>query len=199
VTEPVPSLPDHDALARLLRAAGTEYGPAEAHGILTGLLCAPGEAAARWRGLVLGEDEVVPSLAPLADDSRDGAGRERREQAAETLAGLLEETRAALDDPQFGFGPLLPGGDRPLAEQLEGFTDWCRGFLLGLSAGGAQERGLSAEAGEFLRDVVQMAEAEMEAEGTDEEGETRALAELVEYLRAGVQLLYDERAASGLH
>lgn len=183
MTDSVPSLPDYDALARQLRAAGAGYGPAEAHGLLTGLLCAPGEAAALWRGLVLGEDEVAPALEPLAD----------------TLAGLLDETRVALDDPEFGFDPLLPGEDRPLAEQLEGFTDWCRGFLLGLSAGGMQERGLSAEAGEFLRDVVQMAEAEMEAEGADEEGETRALAELVEYLRAGVQLLYDERPAGRLH
>ena len=38
-----------------------------------------------------------------------------------------------------------------------------------------------------------MSEAELEAEGTDAEGEERALAELVEYLRAGVQILYEER------
>ena len=53
--------------------------------------------------------------------------------------------------------------------------------------------GTSAEAREFLEDMVQMSDAELEAEGTDEESEARALAELVEYLRAGVQLLYDER------
>lgn len=183
MTDPVPSLPDYDALARLLRAAGTDYGPAETHGILTGLLCAPGEAASQWRGLVMGDAGVAPSAAPLV----------------EALAGLLEETRAALDDPQFGFGPLLPDEDRPLAEQLAGFTEWCRGFLLGLSAGGARESDLSPDGAEFLRDVVQMSEAEMDAEGADEEGDTRALAELLEYLRAGVQLLYDERDAGALH
>ena len=41
--------------------------------------------------------------------------------------------------------------------------------------------------------MVRMSDTELEAEGTDEEGEAKALAELVEYLRAGVQLLHDER------
>lgn len=192
MTDPASSLPDYDALALLLREAGADQSPAEAHGILTGLLCAPGEAEALWRGLLFGQGES-PSTAALHDDSRDGGGRQRQEQAAETLAGLLGQTRAMLDDAEFGFEPLLPAGDDGLAAQLEGFTDWCRGFLLGLAGGGVQEHGLSPEAGEFLKDVVQMSGAEMEMEGMDPEGEAKALVELVEYLRAGVQLIYDER------
>lgn len=192
MTEPVPALPDYDVLDAQLRAAGATQSPAEAHGLLTGLLCAPGEAELLWRGLILDEPSSPEAEALFPE-----------------LAGLLAQTRAGLDDPGFGFEPLLPPGDAGLARQLEGFTDWCHGFLLGLTAGGAHERrlsaddsgdgggraesGTSAEAAEFLKDVVQMSEAEMEAEGADEEDEARALAELVEYLRAGVQLLYDER------
>ncbi len=175
MTDPASGLPDYDALALLLREAGAAQSPAEAHGILTGLLCAPGEAETLWRGLLFGQGES-PSTAALH----------------ETLAELLGLTRAMLDDAEFGFDPLLPS-EEELGVQLAGFKDWCRGFLLGLSGGGAQERSLSPEATEFLKDIVQMSEAEMEPEGTDEEGEARALAELVEYLRAGVQLIYDER------
>ncbi len=175
MNDPASGLPDYDALALLLREAGAAQSPAEAHGILTGLLCAPGDAETLWRGLLFGQGES-PSTAALH----------------ETLAGLLGLTRAMLDDAEFGFEPLLPS-EEALGVQLAGFTDWCRGFLLGLSGGGTQERSLSPEAAEFLKDVVQMSEAEMETEGMDPEGEARALAELVEYLRAGVQLIYDER------
>lgn len=177
MTDPASGLPDYDALALLLREAGAMQSPAEAHGILTGLLCAPGDAETLWRGVLFGQGES-PSTAALH----------------ETLAGLLGLTRAMLDDAEFGFEPLLPSEDAGLEAQLEGFTDWCRGYLLGLSGGGgAQERDMSPEAGEFLKDVVQMSGAEMETEGMDPEGEARALAELVEYVRAGVQLIYDER------
>ncbi|MEK7262562.1 MAG: UPF0149 family protein [Pseudomonadota bacterium] len=186
------ALPDYDELDTLLRAAGASASPSEAHGVLAGVLCAPEGAENAWCGLIF-------------DDSMDGGGRAASGTAAddeaaagalllERLAELLAQTRAMLADPEFGFAPLLPGEARSLAQQLEGLTDWCRGFLLGFSTGGDRElRVLSPEAREFIEDMVRMSDTELEAEGTDEEGEAKALAELVEYLRAGVQLLHDER------
>lgn len=170
------TLPDYDELDTLLRAAGASASPSEAHGVLAGVLCAPEGAENAWRELIL-DGEAAPGA--LLD---------------ERLTDLLAQTRAMLSDAEFGFVPLLPGETDSLAQQLEGLTGWCRGFLLGFSAAGNRElRTLSPEAREFLEDVVQMSDAELEAEGADDEGEARALAELVEYLRAGVQLLYDER------
>ncbi len=221
------ALPDYDELDALLRAAGASSSPSEAHGVLAGVLCAPGGAENAWRGLIL-DDDAAPGA--LLD---------------ERLTDLLAQTRSMLADTEFGFMPLLPDEAGSLAQQLDGLTDWCRGFLLGFSAGGVRELralspddsrdggrsgpsrpsrgitpsmegrgrvvsgrygllpsrgtrtsmyvGISAEAREFLEDMVQMSDADLEAEGTDEEGEARALAELIEYLRAGVQLLHDER------
>ena len=202
------TLPDYDELDTLLRAAGASASPSEVHGVLAGVLCAPEGAENAWCGLIF-------------DDSMDGGGRAASGTAADDeaaagalllkrLAELLAQTRAMLADTEFGFVPLLPGEAGSLTQQLEGLTDWCRGFLLGFSAGGDRElrvlspddsrdgggravSGTSAEAREFLEDMVRMSDAELEAEGADEEGEARALAELVEYLRAGVQLLHDER------
>ena len=180
MTDPASRLPDYDLLAALLRGSGTALGPAEVHGVLTGALCAPDDAEPAWRRLILESEAAAPAAEALF----------------EQLVELQELTRAMLEGSEFGFELLLPGGDAGLSEQLAGFTDWCRGFLLGLAAGGlADRRALSAEITEFLEDVVQMSEAELEAEGTDAEGEERALAELVEYLRAGVQILYEERRA----
>lgn len=179
MTDPASRLPDYDLLATLLRESGAEMSPAEAHGVLTGALCAPGDVAPAWRPLILESGEEAASAALF-----------------EQLEELEELTRALLEGSEFDFEPLLPGEEAGLSGQLAGFTDWCRGFLLGLAAGGlADPRALSAEVTEFLQDVVQMSEAELEAEGTDAEGEERALAELVEYLRAGVQILYEERQA----
>ena len=169
------TLPDYDELDTLLRAAGASASPSEAHGVLAGVLCAPAGAENAWPGLILDSDEAAAGALLL-----------------ECLTELLAQTRAMLADTEFGFVPLLPDETGPLAQQLEGLTAWCRGFLLGFSAGGNRElRTLSPEAQEFLADVVQMSDVELEAEGAEDEA--RALAELVEYLRAGVQLLYDER------
>lgn len=180
MTDPASSLPDYDLLATLLRESGTALGPAEVHGVLTGALCAPGDAEPAWRRLILESEAAAPAAEALF----------------EQLVELQELTRSMLDGSEFDFEPLLPGEEAGLSGQLAGFTDWCRGFLLGLAAAGpSDQRALSAEVTEFVEDVVQMSEAELEAEGTDEEGEERALAELVEYLRAGVQILYEERQA----
>lgn len=171
------ALPDYDELDTLLRAAGASASPSEAHGVLAGVLCAPAGAENTWPGLILDSGEAAAGARLL-----------------ERLTELQAQTHTMLADTEFGFVPLLPDDTGSLGQQLEGLTGWCRGFLLGFSAGGNRElRALSPEAREFLEDVVQMSDAELEAEGADDEGEARALAELVEYLRAGVQLLYDER------
>ncbi|MEK7697850.1 MAG: UPF0149 family protein, partial [Pseudomonadota bacterium] len=123
------ALPDYDELDTLLRAAGASASPSEAHGVLAGVLCAPEGAENAWCGLIF-------------DDSMDGGGRAASGTAAddeaaagalllERLAELLAQTRAMLADTEFGFAPLLPAETCSLAQQLEGLTDWCRGFLLG--------------------------------------------------------------------
>ena len=147
MTDPASRLPDYDLLATLLRESGAEMSPAEAHGVLTGALCAPGDAEPAWRRLILESDEEAASAALF-----------------EQLEELKELTRALLEGSEFDFEPLLPGEEAGLSGQLAGFTDWCRGFLLGLAAGGLPDpRALSAEVTEFLQDVVQMSEAELEA------------------------------------
>ena len=117
------------------------------------MLCAPEGAENAWPGLVLDDETATGAL------------------LLERLAALLAQTRAMLADPEFGFVPLLPDEAGSLAQQLEGLAGWCRGFLLGFSAGGDRElRVLSSEAREFLEDMVRMSDAELEAEGTDDGG-----------------------------
>ena len=72
---------------------------------------------------------------------------------------------------------------------------WCQGFLYGFGAAGTANRAtLPEDVPEVLADFAQMSHAgEVGAEALEVEEE--AYAELVEFLRVGVQLIYDELAA----
>ncbi|MEK6770829.1 MAG: UPF0149 family protein [Pseudomonadota bacterium] len=165
--------PDYDELDRLLHDAGAELSAAEVHGRVAGFVCATGGRGASGAALLF-RDEPGGS---------DG-------QLEQAIARLARDCQARLDDAQFSFEPLLPGADDDVDAGALG--DWCRGFLDGLIGGGLRNiRGLSGEVGEFMKDLMLLGEAEANPEATDEE-EARALAELIEYLRAGAQLIYDE-------
>ena len=150
-------------------------GAAEVHGIITGVLCAPQGTRVAWQELVLGRDAAIPPTA-----------------LSQLLVALHRSTHAHLSGLECDFAPLLPGDEHSLAEQIEGLSDWCRGYLLGLHAGGVKEgQALAGDAGEVIRDITRLSEAELDASGAGEE-EARALVEIVEYLRVGVQLVFEE-------
>ena len=50
---------------------------------------------------------------------------------------------------------------------------------------------MAGDAGEIVRDITRISETELDASGAGEE-EARALVEIVEYLRVGVQLVFEE-------
>jgi uncharacterized protein YgfB (UPF0149 family) len=168
-----PPAPDYDELDRLLHDSGLELTAAEVHGRVAGFVCATGGrgtsgAALQFRGEARPVDE-------------------RLEQGIDRLA---RDCQQQLESQEFTFEPLLP--DEEGAAGASALGDWCRGFLDGLINGGLRNiRGLSGEIGEFVKDLVLLGEAESDPEA-EAEDESRALAELIEYLRAGAQLIYDE-------
>ena len=88
--------------------------------------------------------------------------------------------------------------DRPPGEPLERRTEalclWCNGFLYGLgTAGHADPTRLPGDAGEIIRDFNQIMQAGVdESEGS--EANESAYAELVEFVRVGVQIVYEQLA-----
>jgi hypothetical protein len=90
------------------------------------------------------------------------------------------------------FQLLLPDDDAPLAERAMALSQWCQGFLYGFGTGGAVPRDrLSGEVEEVLRDLTHISQASVET-GADAEEEEQAYTEIIEYVRAGVQLIHDE-------
>lgn len=167
--------PDHEELATALRAAAVELSAAEVHGMIAGTVSVPDARAPG--SLLFGNKRVTPTPAI--------------ERLLRYVAALQEDIRSRLEGSEFEFQPLLPA-TAPLPEQVEALAAWARGYVVGLAAAGVHEpQRLQGQVAEFLLDVERIGEAEMDEDETAEEQE-REIAEIVEYLRAGVQLLYDE-------
>lgn len=151
---------------------------AEAQGMLCGLICALGEKVSPrgWRDQVLeGHQGVAP-------------GQEQ------VLQSLFETTRKEFFSEDLSFQPLLPGDGVALEQRAEALGHWCEGFLLGLGLGGvSRTERLPASAREALTDMGEIARLDFDTGDGDEEQES-AYAELVEYVRMGALLVYDELA-----
>jgi hypothetical protein len=107
----------------------------------------------------------------------------------ELVDALLEETRRELDAGMH-FELLLPADEESVDERTASLADWARGFVLALLRGdNAAMTGLEGDSGEFMQDLIKIGEAQ--AGGESEEDE-RALAEIEEYIRVGVQLVFEE-------
>ncbi len=172
--------PDYSHTQTLLAHEHSLADAAEAHGTLAGCLC----AAAGYRF----EDwlqEILP------------AGRASAAVAA-PLHELYDATAGALIQPDMQFELLLPEDAAPLAERTQALAHWCQGFLYGLGAGSIQDASeLPGEVGEIVRDFTEITRAGVEDESPDE-GNENAYAELVEFVRVGVQLLFEELAEARL-
>lgn len=163
-------------LATALAAARAPVEPSEAHGTLCGALCtAAAYSQADWLA------EVLPG--------QSGASRAR-----DVLGTLYDETVQALGGQEMEFMPLLPDDEEPLAARVESLAEWCSGFLYGIGAGQVPSLDqVPGEVGEVLRDFAEIGRATPGSE--DEDDNEAAYAEIVEFVRAGAQLVYEEFAA----
>ncbi len=159
-----------------LGACHASLSGAEAHGSLCGTLAVRGQ----WQ-----PEHWIAELIPERGES------DRERAAVELLELVFIETQSTLVRDQMEFQPLLPGDDTPIAGRVEALAAWCSGFLHGLGAGGLKEGSdLPAEVQEIVRDFVEMSQAVVDPEETEEANE-EAYVELQEYLRASAQLVYE--------
>lgn len=161
-----------------LRRLGIATDAAENHGVLCGLLCARGPSAEpAWLDLVRAEQTAG------AEGPSDAA-------AWEELSRLYRATLGQLRDEGFAFTLLLPEDTQPLQLRAEAMTEWCQGFLYGLAAGGVEDTEvLPEELREITEDIVEISRASADSD-EGEPGEA-AYAELIEYLRVGVILVFE--------
>jgi len=168
----------YDQFERVLRDARALPEPAEAHGTLAGALC-----SSRDYGLLEWIHEILPDDSPDDEALRSSVLQNVYDAMVRTLAGTDAD-----------FAPLLPDDNVSLAERADALSLWCQGFLYGLGSGSAADPSkVSTEAGEIIRDFTEITHVGVEAEEENEENEI-AFAEVVEFVRVGVQLLFVEFA-----
>jgi len=190
VTADSPSTPQYTALRDTLTHAGTVLTLPDLHGGICGALCAGGPVAAeRWL-----DDALAGEDAASVDPVRD------------PLQELVRSSWVALDGDALSFEPLLPDDDSALEEQVQALAAWTQGFLAGLGESAPEVGHHAAKSGEkataelggideILGDFAEISRAGI----TDEDSADRdqadfALAELKEYVRVSVQIVFEELA-----
>lgn len=170
----------YESLSEELARAGVVPSLAELHGGLTGMMCIAGVAAAdRWL------DQQ------LEEWSQSGQTR-----IGEALHAVELDTWRMLNETDMSFEPLLPGDEQPLDAQVRGLASWCHGFLSGLGLGGLTLDGSTSDEGtvaEIAKDFAEISRAALGPEDEQEPEQTGfALAELKEYVRVSVQILFEQ-------
>lgn len=168
----------YDQFERVLRDARALPEPAEAHGTLAGALCSSSDY-----GLIEWLHEILPDESPEGEALQSSVLQNVYSSMVRTLVGNDAD-----------FEPLLPDDNAPLVERAGALSLWCQGFLYGLGSGPASDPAkVSPEAGEIIRDLTEITQVGVEADEQNEENEA-AFAEVVEFVRVGVQLLFVELA-----
>lgn len=170
---------EYDALASALQRASASAGAAESHGLLCGMLCAGGEV------------DRVAWLTEVLGGPPDDINSPTRE-SVQLLDHVCEHTLEQIHEGQMAFQLLLPLDERSLSERAAALRGWCQGFLAGFALGGSGEReGLPQDVQELLSDFVEFTKAETEI-AEDSEEEEDAYTQLVEYVRVGAMLIFEE-------
>lgn len=167
----------YSAVTDMLATTGTLVGAPEAHGVVCGTLCAhPDGGPERYGRVIFG-----PATHP---DTPRG------------LAPLEVETRRALRDADFEFALLLPPESESLTVRFDGLVSWCQGFTLGLLFDDAKRiEAMPVDAREAAQDIMRI--SSLGAVEEEDPTAERELAEITEYVRVAVQLIYEELNPGG--
>jgi uncharacterized protein len=169
----------HEEMESALTGCGASMGAAEAHGALCGAI-----ASAKAFRLEPWRDGVLV-------DAVDG---EPQAVARRLLAALADETLEELTGGEGALTPLLPDDDVRLEDRTIAMAGWCSGFLHGLADAMAGRDEWPDSVREIVEDYVEIARASVGEEDSEEVNES-SYTELLEYLRASAQLVYEELVA----
>jgi len=180
-----------DALSHLGLAASAPAG----HGLLCGLVCARGYIECDAWVALMDEDNLEQLISDDPQDLIATGGLPSYNlngDAGQQLQQLHRETLRQFGSGECDFYPLLPDDECPLTQRVDALAEWCQAFLFGLAAGGIKDfTALPEQVGEISRDLVEFSQARLDDDNEEEQDEF-AYVELVEYIRVGVQLIFEE-------
>ena len=142
----------YDEINDALKRISVEQDAAEVHGTLCGLFCTVnGLTAPFWldNTLTNSPEEDAYTVDALNSESRS------------LLTQLFNTMEKQLSGHDFEFELFLPDDNSGLFSRIEALSNWCQGFLFGLSQGGLTDPdGLPGELPEIVKDIVEISRAE---------------------------------------
>ena len=167
---------DYTGLNELLWQAQADASAANCHGFLCGQICVAG----------MPEEDLWQEYLDVQSDN-DTLVFECYQEIHHLVADIAELIRSS----DLDFRIMLPDEGSTLADRLQALSEWCEGFLNGLGLGAAQGGlPLTEDCQEIVDDYTKISRVGLEDEG--DENDEQALTELIEYVRVGALLIFDE-------
>jgi len=170
---------DFDGLDAVLHKANLDMMPAEAHGILCGLLCYP-----ELPDVNFWLNEVMPNA-----DMNNVLVQEARDELTEVYDMTVEQVTQ--QEPALDL--VMPDDETGMDQRLMALSEWCHGFSAGVAVLGLTEDldNLPTDSREFFEDIIEITRADPHSHSESNNDEA-AYMELVEYIRVGAMLMITE-------
>lgn len=173
-------LPPYDDFVEVISALSLNTSGSGLHGMMCGFLCAGADS----------QGEAY--LKALSDNKKGEAAR----LGLLALFSVYSISQQHISNFDFEFTLFLPDDYQPLPERAQAFSEWCEGFIQGLtSAGVGAEEFYEEEAIEALGHISDFAELDFDSLDTEEDNE-KSLMEVSEYTRMAVLRLHGDLIAN---
>lgn len=167
---------DYIGLNELLLQAQADASAAGCHGFLCGQICVIG----------MPEEELWQEYLDIQSDNDTLVF-----QCYQEIHQLVTDIAELIQSSDLDFTIMLPDDDSTLADRLQALSEWCEGFMNGFGLGTAQGGlPLTEDCQEIVDDYSKISRVGLE--DTGEESEEQDLMELIEYVRVGALLIFDE-------
>ena len=132
------NLPDYEKAQLLLEKNEIFVSPAEAHGVISGLLAC---------GLSIDDKEYLGLLSDVFND-----GESFSNDLKQFFGQIYQQVVESFNNEEFQFDLFLPSDDETLIDQANGLVSWVAGFMLGFGLKQKDYGKLSADVKEVISD-----------------------------------------------
>ncbi len=168
----------YQQLNSMLAIEDIDSSASELHGLICARACLGDQATSVqiWLPLLTGEP-----LAPATN-----------KYFLEKLQSLTSDVERTLEQRDYDLKLVISNED-DIGKQTDSIAAWCQGFVLGLlGSGGQRIEVLPENSREVVRDMMEISGAQLDGEDEDVDQQARALAQIEEYVRIGVQVVYED-------
>ena len=173
---------NYEYVDKIRHKAGISINVSEYHGKISACLCF--------------ENISVETLLPKEINRDDISLSPETMKLKTVLLNMISETLEKLNDSEMTFYPVLSPDSESLILRTLSLSNWCQGFVDGFGFSIAQNN-ISLDKAELdmIREIIEdfsQISKLTSASVMNEDGEELAYMEVVEYIRIGVQLIFEE-------